>query len=118
MAGDVISDMKTLLAAAAPAGGVWYAQRTKQPAAGEYIVFQRIVSATNNTLDGRSNLQPYWFQVDIYATQMPRAVELEAAVLASLNAAPFSCVLMSLQDLPEPDTGLFRLRRDFGVWHT
>lgn len=81
-----------------------------------YIVWTEIVSATNNSLDGASNIQNARVQVDVYAkTQADRrtaanAVKTAMAAIASQN------VQISSQNQYEPDVKLFRAILDYSVW--
>jgi hypothetical protein len=117
MAGDVIAALQALLQPLA-AGGAWYAFRRDQTPADEYIVYQRVVSVPNVSMQGASNLQPTRFQIDIYAKAMQRAVSIEAALLTAVAGAPFPCVPVLVRDFYEADTGLYRLSRDFTVWYS
>lgn len=81
-----------------------------------YIVWTEIVSTTNNSLDGASNIQNTRVQVDVYAkTQADRratanAVKTAMAAIANQN------VQISSQNQYEQDVKLFRAILDYSVW--
>lgn len=89
-----------------------------QGAVAPYVVWQRLVSPVNNTLDGPSNLQNTRVQVDVYASRFADLESIEAAVLAAMQSAPVSAIQLSSQDFYEQETKLYRTSIDFSCWST
>lgn len=114
----LIEDVGALLAALAPAGGVWYAAKTKQEAVYPYIVFQRVISVANVTLGGPSNLQNTRLQIDLYGDTLSALVALETALEAAMAAWAVQNVPLTSQDLYEEEVGLYRISKDFSIWST
>lgn len=99
-------------------GGAWYAVNTAEPPTYPYIVWQRIVSTTNNTFEGASNLQNTRIQVDVFAQKVSDLDTASKAVIAAIAAAPFKSLQLSSQDLYEEPVRAFRSSIDFSVWAT
>ncbi len=100
------------------AGGCWYQVNESQPPATPFIVFSRIPSAENNTLQGASDLQNTRVQVDVYSRAVDELLTLGAAVKAAMTAAAFTNVLLASRDLYEADTKLRRTSFEYSVWST
>lgn len=99
------------------AGGSWYAANTQEPSVYPYIVFLRIVSTTNNTLAGPTDLQNTRIQIDVYSHLISEAAAIEAAVEAAMSAASvFGSVQLSQQDTYEAEVQAFRCSSDYSVW--
>jgi hypothetical protein len=113
----LIEDMKTLLAPLA-ANGAWYGVNTTEPPVYPYIVFSRVVSMPNVTLDGPSDLQNTRFQIDIFALQISQSVAIEAALESAMAAWSVLNVPLSSQDTYEEAVRAFRTSKDFSVWST
>lgn len=99
-------------------GDAWYMVNTAQPPTYPYIVWQRIVSTSNNTLEGPTDTQNTRIQIDIYSRSVAEAESLEASLEAAMKAAPFTNVPISSQDLYEPEIRAFRVMKDYSVWST
>ncbi|WP_374491594.1 DUF3168 domain-containing protein [Brachymonas sp.] len=98
-------------------GGAHYAMNDVQPPVLPYIVFRRIVSTTNNTLAGATDLQNTRLQVDVYARTVAETVAIGNAITATMASAPWpACVQLTSADLFEPDTRLYRSILEFSVW--
>ena len=114
----LVEDLQTLLSTLSLAGGSWYAVNTSEPPTYPFIVFQRVVSSPNVTLDGPSDLQNTRVQFDIFSRQVSEAVAIEAALEAAMVAWSVSNVPLSSQDIPEPEVKAFRISKDYSVWAT
>lgn len=114
----LIEDVGAVLATAAPAGGIWYGVNTLEQAQYPYVVYTRIVSSTNNTLAGPTDLQNTRIQVDVFGLTIAETSVLEAAVEAAMAAAPFASIQLSQQDSYESAVKAFRCSADFSVWAT
>ena len=99
------------------AGGSWYGINTTEPPVYPYIIFNRIVSSTNNTLSGPSNLQNTRVQVDVFSLRQSDASAIELAVEQAMTAATaFGSIQISQQDTYEAEVKAFRCSADFSVW--
>lgn len=97
------------------AGGVWNlraAQNTNPP----YIAWQRVISTTNNSLRGASDVQNTRVQIDAYATSYTAADALGSAIEAAVVG--IGAIKISEQDFFEDDTRLYRVSQDFSLWTT
>lgn len=97
-------------------GGAWYGVNTTEPPVYPYAVFLRIVSPTNVTLQGPSDVQNTIFQIDIFSRTVAEGQALEAALEAAMNTAPFSSVQIDQRDGYEPEVKAFRFTGDYSVW--
>lgn len=113
----LVEDVQAVLNPLA-AGGAWYMVNTMQPPTFPFIVWQRIVSTSNNTLDGPTDTQNTRIQIDIYSRSVAEAESIEAALEAVMKSAPFTNVPISSQDLYEPEVRAFRVMKDYSVWST
>ena len=111
----LIENMQAVLAPLA-AGGAWYAVNSVEPPVYPYIVFQRIISPTNNTLLGASDVQNTIIQIDIYSNLISEAATLAVTLASALAAAPFTAIQQSSQDLYEPDVKAHRVSSDWSCW--
>ena len=100
------------------AGGAWYGANTTQQPVYPYIVWQRIVSIPNVSLQGPSDMQNTNVQIDIYARQISQAAGIETAMEAALAAASLSNVPTLSQDFYEPDVKAYRLLKEYSFWST
>lgn len=112
----LIEDVTALLTTLAPSGGVHYGNNDAQPAAYPYIVWQRIVSTPNVTLDGPSDLQNTRIQVDVFSDRISQASALGTSVEALFAAWSVQNVPESSQDLYEAAIKAHRVTLDFSVW--
>jgi len=116
----LVQDINAALVALAPAGGVWNAINTSEPAelaTVPYIVFLRIVSTTNNTLSGPSGMQNTRVQIDVFDRTYSAAAALAEQVAAAMNAFP-ACIQNSSFDVYEAAVKAYRISADFSVWST
>ena len=98
------------------AGGSWYQVNTAEPATLPYIVFGRIASPANVTLQGPSQLQNTHLQIDIYSRTVQELSGLGDNVEAAMASAGFTNVQLTARDLYEPDTRLHRSCYEYSVW--
>lgn len=119
MTTTLVQDVYTALKTLAPAGGVWNSINTSEPAelaAVPYVVFMRVVSTTNNTLSGPSDLQNTRVQIDVFDRTYSSAAAL-ADQIASAMATTFpTCIQISTFDQYEPAVKAYRVSADFSVW--
>jgi hypothetical protein len=108
--------LQALLAPLASGGS--YPNIAEQGAVPPYLVYQRIISLTNNHLQGPSDLQNTRVQIDAYARSYAGAQQLAADVRAALQGAAFSNVQISEQDFFEMDVRLHRVSLDYSIWAT
>lgn len=114
----LIEDVQAVLAPLA-SGGSWYAVNTAEPPTYPYITFMRIVSVSNYTFAGPTDLQNTRVQVDVVSRSISEAQAIETAVEAAMAAASaFASVQISQQDIYEPDVKAYRCSADFSVWST
>lgn len=99
-------------------GGSWYQVNTTEPAVTPYIVFARIPSPANVTLQGPSTLQNTRLQVDVYSRSVQELLTIGDAIEAAMAAAGFTNVPLTQRDMYEPDTKLHRTSYEFSVWST
>lgn len=98
------------------AGGCWYATNTAQPPVFPFITFQRIVSPTNNSFAGPSDVQNTIFQIDIFSRQMSELIPLQATIEAAFVAATYTAIQQDQRDGYEPDIKAFRCSMDYSCW--
>jgi hypothetical protein len=110
------SDVQTLLAGVSLATGGVFQTTAKQGVAAPYIVWDEIISTTNNTLNGASNIQNTRIQVDCYAKTPDTRRTLRDAVTTAMAAATFKNVQLTSQHAFEADVKLYRAILDFSVW--
>jgi hypothetical protein len=114
----LVQDIVSALSALAPAGGVWNAVNTAEPAVYPYCVFTRIVSTTNNSFSGASNLQNTRVQVDFYDRSYRSASALSVSASAAIAAAFPTSVQISSFDAYEDAVKAFRVSADYSIWAT
>lgn len=80
------------------------------------IVYTRIGSNPENTLDGGATIDQIRIQVDTYANTYAETKTISASVRSIMESASFKGTLQSDQDLFEPDIKLYRVSQDYYVW--
>lgn len=83
-----------------------------------YIVYQRIVSNTENVLDGDSGLVNTRIQIDVYARTYAQAVAVMGQVDALMNTWVVQNISILTLDGYEDAVKLFRVTSDYSVWHS
>jgi len=118
---SLIDDVQAALEALVPTGGAWYGLNMREPPATDgsgnvapFIVWQRIASVDNVTLQGPSNLQNTRLQVDILAPQVTAAETVREAADAALVA--LGAIPLSSQDVYEAPARLVRIIREYSIW--
>lgn len=112
----LIQDVQALLAALAPAGGVFYGLNTMQPVVYPYIVWMRVVSTPNVALGGPSALQNTRLQIDIYSRKVQEAASIETQIEAAFAAWAVQNVPLASFDMVDHDTRAYRVVKEFSVW--
>jgi len=87
-----------------------------QDTAPPYIVYQRVVSVTHNTLQGTTDLQNTRVQIDVYAKTYASAQQVAAAVRSAMSTASFTNLQISEQDFYEAEARLHRVSLDYSIW--
>jgi hypothetical protein len=119
MATSLLDDLQTVLAALVPSGGAHYQVNVKKLPVLPYIVYMRIVSVPNVTLQGSSALQNTHFQIDIYSKGIAAAEAISKALLPALEAGPWKSVVeRASRDMYDFEARLSRISRDFSIWAT
>ncbi len=98
-------------------GGAWN-MRAAQNTPAPYIVWQRLISTTNNSTRGPSDVQNTRVQVDVYAADYLTTKALADAVQSAVATSGINGVKISDQDFFEDDTKLYRISQDFSLWTT
>lgn len=114
----LVESVQSVLAPLVPAGGSWYQINTAEPPTLPYIVFGRIPSPANVTLQGPSGLQNTRLQIDLYSRSVQELIALGDALETAMAAASFTNVQLTQRDLYEADTKLHRSCYEFSVWST
>jgi len=114
----LIEDIQSLLTPLAPAGGVWYSINTTEPPVYPYIVWQRIASSDNATMQGPSNLQNTRIQIDVFSLRISEANALREALDAAFTSASITNIPLSTSENYEDMIRGFRLMREYSVWAT
>lgn len=80
------------------------------------IIYTRISSTPENTLNGGATIDLVRFQIDSYAETYSAARTLAASVRTAMEAAAFKGLLQTDQDFFEPDVTIYRVTQDYYVW--
>lgn len=80
------------------------------------IVYQRISSTPENTLDGGATIDQIRIQVDTYAKTYAEAKNLASQVRTALESSSAKATLQTDVDFFEPDVKLYRVTQDFYCW--
>ena len=95
-----------------------YPNLAAQDAAAPYIVYQRVVSVTNNNLLSASDLQNTRVQIDAYAKTYANVQQIAASVRLAMQGAGFITVPLSEQAFYEIDVRLHRVSLAYSIWST
>ena len=110
----ILEQMQAVLAPLV--AGRSYPNLAAQDAVAPYLVYQRIVSPTLNTLQGASDLQNTRVQIDAYAKTYSAVQILATQVRAAMQAAGFVNLQITEQDFLEIDARLHRVSLDYSIW--
>lgn len=112
---SIQEQLVTLLGAVAPIFPATAAQGLAPP----YLIYQRVVTTTNNVLDGNGNppVNNTRFQIDAWGGTYAAAQALAASVTAAMLGWSMQNVKLDEQDGYEEDVKLYRVILDFDVWH-
>ncbi len=80
------------------------------------IIYTRISSTPENTLNGGATIDLVRFQIDSYAETYSAARTLAASVRTAMEAAAFKGLLQTDEDFFEPDVTIYRVTQDYYVW--
>ena len=83
-----------------------------------YIVYSRISSTPENTLDGGSTIVLVRIQVDTYANTYSACKNLAESVRVAMEGGVVKSTMQTDQDLFEPDLKVYRISQDYYVWQT
>lgn len=89
---------------------------TAEPPQFPFITYQRIISTSNVSLQGQSDVQNTRVQIDIYSLKLTEAFAFESAIEAAFLAWPVQNVALSSQDFYEDALKAFRVSKDYSVW--
>jgi Protein of unknown function (DUF3168) len=83
-----------------------------------YVVYRRLASRINNTLEGNGNprINQTFFEVTSWALSYGGAVTLAAAVAAAMQGWTVQNVLQSELDEYEADVKAYRVIQTYSVW--
>lgn len=81
-----------------------------------YIVYSRISSTPENTLDGGATIDLVRIQVDTYANTYSAVKSLAESVRSALEGSAAKATLQTDQDLFEPDLKVYRISQDYYCW--
>lgn len=103
------------------AGGSWFLENTQDPPTYPYIVWTNVVSSTNATLNGASDLQNTRVQIDLFHTSSISGAaqalgQLETAVRNALAASSLVNVPLSSYDMSVPEVRAYRRVLEFSIW--
>ena len=111
----LLEDLQALLSPLA-SGSSWYGVNTTEPPAYPFIVFNRVSSTPNVSLQGPSDLQNTRVQIDIFSRSPAEAVSIESALEAAMAAWSVTNVPLSSQDMYEDAVKAWRVSKDYSVW--
>lgn len=80
------------------------------------IIYTRISSTPENTLNGGATIDLVRFQIDSYAETYSAARTLATSVRTAMEAAAFKGLLQTDEDFFEPDVTIYRVTQDYYVW--
>ena len=101
------------------ASGKVYPLVAPEKVSAPYIVYSRISSTPENTLDGGATIDLVRIQVDTYANTYSAVKSLAESVRSAMeSSASIKATLQSDQDLFEPDLKFYRISQDYYVWQT
>lgn len=84
-----------------------------------YIVYQRVISATENILNGNGNPPINWtrMQIDVWSNSYASAQSTAAAVRAAMLGWSKTNLNNGEQDFYEQETRLHRVMMDYSIYH-
>ena len=100
-------------------GGAW-AQVAEYKTVPPYIVYSRVVSVEESTLDtngGADSDQNTRMQIDIWSKTYAEAQAKAGAVKAAMKSWATENIKIGDQDDYEPDTELHRVILEYSIWH-
>lgn len=97
-------------------GGAWPMVNTAEPPVYPFIVYQRVVSISNDTFDGPSDLQSTRVQVDVYSRSVSEVDAIGTAVANAFADWSVPNSPLSSADLSDPVVKAYRTTQDFSIW--
>jgi hypothetical protein len=82
-----------------------------------YIVYQRVLSNTENTLSGNAGITNTRMQLDIYADTYAGAQALFGQLDALMSGWAVQNISLHSQDLYESAVKLYRVLAEYSIWH-
>jgi hypothetical protein len=113
---SVQSDFKTLMAADIVGTRVYPNSAPDSPVK-PYIVYSRLSSQEQNTLEGTGVLTQTRMQVDVWADTYGEAQAKAGLVKARMKTWATKNIKVDEQDFYESDTKLHRVMLDYSIWH-
>ena len=98
------------------ASGKVYPLVAPEKVSAPYIVYSRISSTPENTLDGGATIDLVRIQVDTYANTYSAVKSLAESVRSTLEGSAAKATLQTDQDLFEPDLKVYRISQDYYCW--
>lgn len=98
-------------------GGAWPLVAA-QGVAVPYIIYSDVISATENTLQGATDLQNSRMQLDGYAGSYAAMKALGRVIDTAMASSSLINVKLSEQNFFEADTRLYRVSLDYSLWST
>lgn len=81
-----------------------------------YIVYSKVSSTPENTLNGGSTIDLIRIQVDVYAATYAAVKTLAESTRSALENGAVKATIQTEQDLFEPDLKVYRVSQDYYVW--
>jgi hypothetical protein len=98
------------------ASGKVYPLVAPEKVAAPFIVYSRIASTPENTLEGGATIDQVRIQVDTYANTYSAVKSLAESVRSAMEGSGAKATLQTDQDLFEPDLKLYRISQDYYCW--
>lgn len=110
-------DLTSLLSGIA-AGGL-SPEEAMQNSTFPYIVYTRMASPAQNTLDGNGNprINNTHFELSVWAQTYAQAVQTAKLVANAMQGWTVQNVMLRESDLFEADVRLYRVIQEYSVWH-
>ncbi len=82
-----------------------------------YIVYTRIPSETENTIDEEPGLFNTRLQIDTYHTTYQNALIVAAQVRNEMTTLQYKNIHVYEQDFYDTDSNLYRVMMEYSIWH-
>ncbi|MCK6052505.1 DUF3168 domain-containing protein [Moraxella osloensis] len=84
--------------------------------ANPYIIYSKVSSIPDNTMDGFSGHEYVRVQIDIYHEDYDELDALAIQVIDAISTGIPLSEFLNRQELPDDDTGLYRQSMDWQLW--